>query len=635
MLPQGTTLAGYRIDRMLGQGGMGTVYEATQLSLDRVVALKLLAAHLSNDMAFRARFRREGQVQARLEHPHVVTVYEAGETEQGLFIAMRLVRGRTLKELINAREVDVARTLKILTPVADALDEAHGMGLIHRDIKPQNVLVGRRDHSFLADFGLTKGPTEASLTKTGHFVGTFDYISPEQINGESATAASDVYSLAGVLYECLTGAVPFPKQVEAAVLYAHVADPPPKPSDTRPELPRQLDDVIARAMAKNPAERHGSASELIEETERALARGSDPAAQEQETALSVRDRTAPSPTAPAPTPAPATAASPPAAAAPPAARAPAAAAPPAPATPPGARAARSPAALPLLGVGALVLVVAGGFLIGKSMAKDEDPPAAKQGAAVTAGNLSARAPSGWKAAQRTVRGVPGLSQDVSIVPTGDALASITIGTSRARPPTLLPRGLVSGSPSKPNAVQLGELEALQYEELERKSDSVRVYAAPLSGGAVATVACVLKPDATQAEVDTCDATAASLTLNAGAPGTLDMGYSGKLDKTIAKLNATTRKRASALAKATTSPAQASAATALQGAYRKAAAQLRHATAEPSLAASNAEVVSALDGLAAGYGRLAKAARAENSAAYGRAQQDIDTGERQLAKALGG
>ncbi len=211
MLQKGTTLAGYRIDGVLGQGGMGTVYEANQLSLDRVVALKLLAAHLSDDIQFRERFRREGQIQARLEHPHIVTVYEAGETEHGLFIAMRLVRGRTLKDLINARELDVDRTLKILAPVAEALDEAHGIGLIHRDIKPQNVLVGRRDHSFLADFGLTKGTTETSLTKTGHFVGTWDYIPPEQINGLRATAASDIYSLAAVLYECLTGQVPYPK----------------------------------------------------------------------------------------------------------------------------------------------------------------------------------------------------------------------------------------------------------------------------------------------------------------------------------------------------------------------------------------------------------------------------------------
>ena len=184
MLPNGTTIAGYRIDGILGRGGMGMVYEATQLSLDRVVALKLLAAHLSDDIGFRERFRREGQVQARLEHSHIVTVYEAGESEHGLFIAMRLVRGRTLKEMVTGGELDPERTLKILAPVAEALDEAHGIGLIHRDIKPQNVLVGGRDHAFLADFGLTKGPTEETLTKTGHFVGTFDYIAPEQINGE-------------------------------------------------------------------------------------------------------------------------------------------------------------------------------------------------------------------------------------------------------------------------------------------------------------------------------------------------------------------------------------------------------------------------------------------------------------------
>jgi nucleoside 2-deoxyribosyltransferase len=162
---------------------------------------------------------------------------------------------------------------------------------------------------------------------------------------------------------------------------------------------------------------------------------------------------------------------------------------------------------------------------------------------------------------------------------------------------------------------------------------VRVYAAPLSGGAVATVACVLKPDATQAEVDACDGTAASLT--GGEPGTLEMGYPAKLDKTVTKLNATTRRQAKALADATTSSAQASAATALGTAYRKAAAQLRHATAEPQLAASNKKVVAALDGLAGDYRRLARAARAENSAAYGRAQQDIEGGERKLAKALGG
>ena len=385
MLERGTTIAGYRIDGVLGQGGMGTVYEATQLSLDRVVALKLLAAHLSDDVGFRERFRREGQVQARLEHPHIVTVYEAGETEHGLFIAMRLVRGRTLKNLITTRELDVGRTLKILTPVADALDEAHAIGLIHRDIKPQNVLVGDRDHAFLADFGLTKGTTETSLTKTGHFVGTFDYIPPEQINGERATAASDIYSLAGVLYECLTGEVPYPKPAEAAVLYAHVADPPPRPTDQRPDLPPHLDEVVGRGMAKDPAARYSSASELIQDV-----RSSFPAHRQEvepgptgvtRTTASPRPAAPPHPdlTAPAPTTPPGGPAAPPPAAAPPAQRAPAAPAaraPVAPAAPerrpPPARG-RS-AAQPLLAAGALAVVVVAGFLIGNASSGDDAAP---------------------------------------------------------------------------------------------------------------------------------------------------------------------------------------------------------------------------------------------------------------------
>jgi serine/threonine protein kinase len=241
MLEKGTQLAGYRIDGVLGQGGMGTVYEATQLSLDRVVALKVLPDHLSGDIVFRERFQREGQIQARLEHPHIVTVYEAGESEQGLFIAMRLIRGRNLKDMIVARELDAGRSLRILGPMAEALDDAHEIGLIHRDIKPQNILVGGRDHAYLADFGLTKGPSERSLTKSGMFVGTIDYIAPEQIEGKRATSATDVYALAAVLYECLTGVVPFPRESEAAVLYAHMAGDPPRLTDQRRVRPGHRD----------------------------------------------------------------------------------------------------------------------------------------------------------------------------------------------------------------------------------------------------------------------------------------------------------------------------------------------------------------------------------------------------------
>src|ERR671914_2481522 len=239
-------VAGYRVDGILGEGGMGIVYRATQVSLNRTIALKILATDISDDPAFRERFRREGLLQAAIDHPHIVTVYEAGETEHGLFLAMRLVRGPNLKDMVLAREIDAGRTLRILTPVADALDAAHEAGLIHRDIKPQNILVGGRDHAYLADFGLTKAPGEKGLTKTGQFVGTLDYVSPEQIRGLPASPASDIYALAPVLYECLTGVVPYPKDSEAAVLYAHMSDEPPSVTEERPELPAALDHVVRR-----------------------------------------------------------------------------------------------------------------------------------------------------------------------------------------------------------------------------------------------------------------------------------------------------------------------------------------------------------------------------------------------------
>jgi len=272
VLQKGTNVGGYRVDGILGQGGMGVVYEATQLSLERVVALKVLAAHLTDDLAFQTRFKREGQIQAGIDHPHIVTVFDSGQTEHGFFIAMRLVRGPTLKDLIISRQLDAGRALRILTPVAEALDTAHGAGLIHRDIKPQNILVSGRDHAFLADFGLTKASGDASMTRTGQFVGTLDYISPEQIRGDRAAVQSDVYALAAVMYECLTGVVPFPKESEAAVLYAHMADPPPRVSDHRPDLPAQLDDVMGRAMAKDPAERPASAGALMLDVNRAFSR---------------------------------------------------------------------------------------------------------------------------------------------------------------------------------------------------------------------------------------------------------------------------------------------------------------------------------------------------------------------------
>lgn len=270
MLRKGDMVAGFRIDALLAEGGMSVIYEATQESLDRTVALKVLTRELGNDPEFSARFRREGLLQATIDHPHIVTVYEAGESEHGLFLAMRLIEGPTLKEKILDGRLDPRWTVRLLSQVSEALDASHKIGLIHRDVKPQNVLIGAGDHAYLADFGLTKALDAAALTATGQFMGTVDYVSPEQARSEEVTPHSDVYQLAGVLYECLSGEVPFDRPTDAAVLYARLTEPPPRLAEVRPELPAGLSEVIARGMAMEPGDRHDSPGELMREARGAL-----------------------------------------------------------------------------------------------------------------------------------------------------------------------------------------------------------------------------------------------------------------------------------------------------------------------------------------------------------------------------
>ena len=210
MLEIGSVVEGYRIERLLGRGGMGEVYEANQLLLNRRVAFKVVRTDRAGDESFLERFRREGRLQAALEHPHVVGVYEAGELPEGLFLAMRLVDGPALSELIARRELDAGRTVRLLRPVAEALDSAHAVGLVHRDVKPQNILVEQGDKPYLADFGLMRGGDDGHLTKSGYFVGTAHYAAPEQVQAGEVFPASDVYALTAVLYHCLTGSVPYP-----------------------------------------------------------------------------------------------------------------------------------------------------------------------------------------------------------------------------------------------------------------------------------------------------------------------------------------------------------------------------------------------------------------------------------------
>jgi tRNA A-37 threonylcarbamoyl transferase component Bud32 len=262
MLRPGDVLGGFRVEDVIGIGGMAIVYRAVQESLGRPVALKVLSSKLSRDTVFRERFRREGTHAASLEHPNIVPVYDSGEIDGHLYLAMRLVEGTNLAELIQTRGLTADQTIEILRPIASALDTAHAAGLIHRDVKPQNILITAQGHPYLADFGVAKGSNTYGLTATGGFVGSVNYASPEQIKGLTLTAASDVYALTAVLYQCLTGQVPYPRETDAGVMHAQLNEPPP----TLPEIGRadsNFPTVLARGMAKDPGARYGHAGDLI------------------------------------------------------------------------------------------------------------------------------------------------------------------------------------------------------------------------------------------------------------------------------------------------------------------------------------------------------------------------------------
>jgi serine/threonine protein kinase len=261
----GTEVAGFRIESLLGRGGMSVVYVAEQMRLGRKVALKVLTTELSWDELFRERFVRESHIAATIDHPNIIPIYDAGEAEGLLYIAMRFVQGPDLKEILKRGALGVGRTIFLIEQLASALDAAHAHTLVHRDVKPGNILVEEStDHAYLTDFGVAKQTTARGLTSTGHFLGTVEYAAPEQIEGGPVDARTDVYALGCVLYECLTGAPPFSHGTEHAVLHAHLVEPAPSVSRVRPELPLAFDGVIATAMAKGPADRFASCGELAQ-----------------------------------------------------------------------------------------------------------------------------------------------------------------------------------------------------------------------------------------------------------------------------------------------------------------------------------------------------------------------------------
>ena len=259
----GTELGGYRILEQLGRGGTSVVYRAEHVRLGRPAALKLLSPGLG-EADFSDRFLRESRLAASLDHPSIVPVYDAGEDDGLLWIAMACIEGTDLKTLIQEEgALPVRRALFILGQIASALDAAHARGLVHRDVKPANILVGPEDRAYLSDFGAVKELASAGMTRTGAFVGTIEYCAPEQIEGGDVNARTDVYALACVLYETLTGTPPFHRPSEVAVLNAHLHAPPPRLTKAKPGLPHELEHVIEKALSKSPLDRYATPGELI------------------------------------------------------------------------------------------------------------------------------------------------------------------------------------------------------------------------------------------------------------------------------------------------------------------------------------------------------------------------------------
>jgi hypothetical protein len=679
LLDSGTIVAGgYRIDGVLGEGGMGTVYRATQLSLNRVVALKLLSTGLSDDPNFRARFQREGQLQAALDHLHIVTVYEAGQSEQGLFLAMRLISGPTLKELITSGQLDPRRSLRLLMQVALALDAAHAAGLIHRDVKPHNILIGERDHAYLADFGLTNTPDDTgTLTGTGQFVGTIDYISPEQIRGQSATGASDVYALAGVMCECLTGQVPFPRATEEATINAHLVDPPPRVTERRPDLPVELDDVIAAGLAKDPAKRPATAralvlaatatltgahgqGELDAPSSEPIVPGADrgatrtraarvPAAGAAATALSADPAVAAAAAAatrPSELPDGAAAATVLAGAGAAGAgvasggeRAPTTGAGGAGASAGAATAVRSagPPRAAVFGILALlaVAVVVVGYLVGHS-----GGAAASPSNSASSGDIELSFGSGW---QRTgdQPAIPGLSfaQPMVLAKAQPGAGSLTVGSVDGSGPTLLPaafRAEIQGTAPQPNdPVSIGSLQGYRYSALTVKglSGAVTVYVVPTTGG-VMTLVCH-PAGATGAFLTQCADVVGTLKLSGVTPYALgpNPAYAKTLASQLSTLDSEIKSPAASLASAATAADQAAAADSLAAAYQKASSDLGRVTVDPATRDANAALVAALAKIANGYSQAATAARAYDAAAYKRAETAITRGSTAMTTAL--
>ena len=268
---EGTPFGRYQLLDLLGQGGMGEVWRAHDTTIDRVVALKMLLPHYAKDPDFDKRFRREARTAARLDDPHVVPIYDVGEIDGRLYVTMRLIDGVDLDTLLRSGPLEPRRAVYIIEQIASALHAAHRAGLVHRDVKPSNILLADKDFAYLIDFGIARATGDTKLTSEGSTIGTWAYMAPERFNTGESAPSSDIYALACVLYQCLTGELPFPGSTLEQVAVSHMVMPPPRPSEERKTIPTAMDSVIATGLAKQTNDRYPTAVEMAAAARQAIA----------------------------------------------------------------------------------------------------------------------------------------------------------------------------------------------------------------------------------------------------------------------------------------------------------------------------------------------------------------------------
>lgn len=259
---EGTPFGRYRLVKVLGRGGMGEVWQAYDTAMNRLVALKVLPPNLADDDTYQRRFRREAQLAAGLDEPHIVPIHDFGEIDGRLYVTMRLIEGKTVNELLETGPLPPHRAVHITEQIAAALHAAHRIGLVHRDVKPSNILVTPADFAYLIDFGIAQSTGATKLTSTGSTIGTLAYMAPERLSTDTSDARADIYALTCVLHECLTGSQPFPGDSVERQITGHLTLPPPRPSTMQPGVPPPMDQVIAIGMAKNPEHRYATTGEL-------------------------------------------------------------------------------------------------------------------------------------------------------------------------------------------------------------------------------------------------------------------------------------------------------------------------------------------------------------------------------------